>query len=101
MARRTQSARDQPSEAVHEDAAALLVLQTRFGERLRQARLAMNMTQAELAKRSGVHDRYIGRVELGRKNLTLGTMLRLATVVGCKVGNLLSEAEAPFDGQTD
>jgi len=99
MARRTQSAQDQLSEAVHEDAAALLVLQVRFGERLRQTRLAMNMTQAELAKRSGIHDRYIGRVELGRKNLTLSTMLKLATVVGCKVGDLLSEAEAPADRQ--
>ena len=101
MARRTQSARDQPSEAVHEDGAALLVLQARFGERLRQARLAMDMTQAEMAKRSGVHGHYIGRVELGRKNLTLGTMLRLATVVGCNVSDMLRETDTATDEQID
>ncbi len=101
MARSTQSARDQLFEAVHEDGAALLVLQARFGERLRQARLAVGMTQAEMAKRSGVHDHYIGRVELGHKNLTLGTMLRLAMVVGCDVGDMLSESTMPSDGQAD
>ena len=61
----------------------------------------MGITQAEMAKRSGVHDHYIGRVELGRKNLTLSTMLKLAAVVGCNVGNMLSESDTPTDGQTD
>ena len=75
---------------------ALLVLsalQVRFGERLRQVRLAAHMTQAQLAERSGLNEKYVGRVEQGRKNLRLDTMVRLAMVVGLKVSDMLRETD--------
>lgn len=80
---------------------ALSSLQTRFGERLRQARLAANMTQAEMAERSGIHEQYIGRVEQGRKNLRLDTMVRLAMVVGHSVSDMLRETDTPQSGKSE
>ena len=78
-----------------EETSVLSALQTRFGERLRQARLAMNMTQAGMAERAGIHEQHVGRVEQGRKNLRLDTMVRLAMVVGSSVSNMLREADTP------
>jgi len=53
------------------------------------------MTQAEMAERSGVHVQYISKVELGQKNLTLGTMAKLAAAVGHSVSDMLREPERP------
>jgi len=38
----------------------------RFGNRLREVRLSMGMTQAELARRADVSVAYVGRLERGR-----------------------------------
>ncbi len=56
------------------------------------------MTQAEMAERSGVHVHYVSKVELGQKNLTLGTMTKLAAVVGRSVSDMLREPERPQSG---
>ncbi len=40
---------------------------SRFGERIKEARLKSNMTQKALAKKLGVAEKYINEVELGRK----------------------------------
>ena len=79
----------------------LSALQIRFGERLRQARLAANMTQADMAERSGIHEQYVGRVEQGRKNLRLDTMVRLALVVGHSVSDMLRELNTPQSGKSE
>lgn len=56
------------------------------------------MTQAEMAERSGVNVQYVGRVELGQKNLTLGTMAKLAAVVGHSVSDMLRQPEPSPNG---
>ena len=84
-----------------EATSVLSALQIRFGERLRQARLAAGMTQAEMAERSGIHEQYVGRVEQGRKNLRLDTMVRLAMVVGHSVSDMLRDLDAPQSGKSE
>lgn len=42
-----------------------------------------------------MHIQYVSRVELGQRNLTLGTMTKLAAVVGRSVSDLLREPETP------
>jgi DNA-binding XRE family transcriptional regulator len=83
MAPRPLTTKDESTpDPAYGEALAPPALQALFGERLRQARLAAGMTQAEMAERSGVHVHYVSKVELGQKNLTLGTMTKLAAVVG-------------------
>jgi transcriptional regulator with XRE-family HTH domain len=53
------------------------VLIKKVGERIRQLRKAMNLTQEELAERSGLHTNYVGQVERGEKNLTLETLEKI------------------------
>ena len=51
---------------------------TRFGERIRQLRLAKDWSQEDLAARSGLHHTYIGGIERGERNLGLDNILKLA-----------------------
>lgn len=50
----------------------------RFGQRVRQLRLAKGLTQEELAERAGLHPTYIGGIERGERNLGLDNLLKLA-----------------------
>lgn len=63
----------------------------RLGARLRELRLAAGLTQAELARRTGIHRPNIARVEAGRHTPSLETLARLATAIGVPTTRVLSE----------
>lgn len=54
----------------------------RLGRRIRELRLAAGLTQAELARRTGIHRPNIARVEAGRHTPSLETLARLANAIG-------------------
>jgi transcriptional regulator with XRE-family HTH domain len=54
-----------------------------FGRRLREARRRAGLSQAEVAARLGIGQRYVSRVELGTENITLSACVRFARAVGC------------------
>ena len=54
----------------------------RLGARLRALRVAAGLTQAELARRTGIHRPNIARVEAGRHTPSLETLSRLASAIG-------------------
>jgi DNA-binding XRE family transcriptional regulator len=62
----------------------------RLGARLRELRLAAGLTQAELARRTGIHRPNIARVEAGRHTPSLETLARLATAIGVSATHVLS-----------
>jgi DNA-binding XRE family transcriptional regulator len=64
---------------------------TRLGARLRELRLEAGLTQAELARRTGIHRPNIARVEAGRHTPSLETLARLATAMGVPTTRVLSE----------
>jgi len=62
---------------------------TGFAMRLKRLRAEREMSQADVAKASGVSREYIARLELGQQDPTLGTMRKLATALKVKVGVLV------------
>ena len=50
----------------------------RFGEKIRELRLAKNLTQEALASRAGLHPTYIGGIERGERNVGFDNILKLA-----------------------
>lgn len=63
----------------------------RLGARLRELRLEAGLTQAELARRTGIHRPNIARVEAGRHTPSLETLARIATAIGVPTTRVLSE----------
>lgn len=63
----------------------------RLGARLRELRMAAGLTQAELARRTGIHRPNIARVEAGRHTPSLETLARLATAIGVPTTSVLAE----------
>jgi len=64
---------------------------SRLGARLRELRLEAGLTQAELARRTGIHRPNIARVEAGRHTPSLETLSRLAGAIGVSTTRVLSE----------
>jgi DNA-binding XRE family transcriptional regulator len=53
----------------------------KLGERLRTKRAFRNMSRRELARQSGVSERYIAQIEAGRGNVSIVLLLRIAQAV--------------------
>ena len=64
-----------------------------FSERLRRLRLEHFFSQAELARRSGVHALTITRLETGRTAPSTRTVRALAEALGIQPGELATPAE--------
>jgi DNA-binding XRE family transcriptional regulator len=63
----------------------------KLGKRIRELRLAAGLTQAELARRTGIHRPNIARVEAGRHTPSLETLARLAQAIGVPTTRVLDE----------
>jgi len=63
----------------------------KLGARLRALRLAAGLTQAELARRTGIHRPNIARVEKGRHTPSLETIARLASAIGVPTTRVFAE----------
>jgi DNA-binding XRE family transcriptional regulator len=53
----------------------------KLGERLRTMRALRDMSRRELARLSGVSERYIAQIEAGRGNVSIVLLLRIAQAV--------------------
>ncbi len=60
------------------------------GERIRAARLARGMTQADLARAIGVSRSAVAQWETDRAGQIRGNLARIASVLGISVGHLVS-----------
>jgi transcriptional regulator with XRE-family HTH domain len=59
----------------------------RFGQKVRQERAKLGISQEELASRAGVHRTYIGMIERAEKNITLLNIEKI-----CKALNITINA---------
>lgn len=56
-----------------------------IGKRIKEARLALEMTQDELAERAGIAGTYVSRIERGERDPSWGMAVRLATALGVEL----------------
>ena len=52
-----------------------------LGKRLHDARMLLDMSRRELARRSGLSERYIAQIEAGRGNVSIVLLLRIIQAV--------------------
>src|ERR1700685_1155257 len=60
---------------------------------LRDRREALDISQSDLARRSGLHRSYIGDLERGSRNISVRNLSRLAQAMGLQPSKLLAMAE--------
>ena len=63
-----------------------------FGDAIRKRRIALDLSQEQLAEGVGCHRNYMGRIERGEQNITLDMMVRVAKALGVKMAELVHEA---------
>ena len=62
-----------------------------FGNRVREERRRLNLSQEELAERAGLHRTYIGMIERAEKNITLINMSKIAKALNTSLAELVKE----------
>ncbi len=65
----------------------------KLGRKIRKLRLALGLSQEELASYSGVHRTYIGSVERGERNISLQNIVAIAKALSVSSSELLLEIE--------
>jgi transcriptional regulator with XRE-family HTH domain len=61
----------------------------KLGPNLREARLNLELSQEQVAERSGVHATEVSRIEAGKRDPRVSTVERLAKAVKLRPGQLL------------
>ena len=69
----------------------------RLGERIREERKILNLTQAQLAEAIDISDTYMGAIERGERSLTLDTLVRLVNRLGVTIDYMLSDSVSDND----
>jgi transcriptional regulator with XRE-family HTH domain len=64
-----------------------------LGRAVARRRHELNLTQEELALRSGLHQRWISNVETGKRNPSYGSLRRLAGALELSTSQLIAQAE--------
>ncbi len=65
----------------------------KLGTLIKKRRLSLGLSQEELGERAGLHRTYICDVEQGTRNLSLGTLQRLARALDISSSQMLRDTE--------
>lgn len=66
-------------------------LQRLIADNTRRLRTQRGWSQEEFAARCGLHRTYVGAIERAERNLTIGTLERVARALGVRPADLLAE----------
>ena len=64
---------------------------SRIALNVRVERMIKRLTQAQLAELIDVHEKYIGKIENGKQNITLKTLNKLANALNIDICRLLED----------
>ncbi len=56
---------------------------TQLGARVREMRVLRGMSRRELARKSGISERYLAMIETGKGNVSIVLLLRISLVFRC------------------
>lgn len=65
----------------------------RYGQAVRKVRLEQGISQEELADRCGLHRTYISDVELGKRNISLENIERIAISLNRTLSDFFKQVE--------
>ena len=65
----------------------------RFGQVARKKRIALDLTQEELAEKADLHRTYVADIERGTRNVSLRNIERLANALQCSIPTLFADIE--------
>lgn len=63
--------------------------QKQLGENIKKIRLKLGMTQAQVAKKAGIHVNYMARIERGEENPTTEVLEAIVKALGVKSSQIL------------
>lgn len=63
----------------------------RYGKRLRKARIAIGLTQLELADKANVSVNHYAQIERGEKNPSVTTLTNIVNVLGLTPNDILKK----------
>ena len=63
-----------------------------FGQRVRQQRIALQMTQEKLSERAGISLSFLGHIERGTRKASLDTVIRLCNALKVSPNLLLQDS---------
>ena len=69
----------------------------RLGQRIREERLKLGLTQARLAEDVDISEAYVGQIERGERSLTLDTLVRLVNRLGVTIDYMLGDSVSDSD----
>ena len=61
----------------------------KLGQEIRERRLAIGISQEELASAAGLHRTYIGSIERGERNVSLQNIVAIARALSASPSDLL------------
>lgn len=64
-----------------------------LGQVIAKRRLALNLSQVELAAAADLHRSYISDIENGGRNITVSVLMRLAESLGTDIKTIIRSAE--------
>jgi len=62
----------------------------KFGDKVREERLKLHLSQENLADKADVHRTYIGMIERAEKNITLENIKKIVDALGLKLSDFFS-----------
>ena len=66
----------------------------KFGHRVKQIRQSKGITQEELSIKAQLHRTYISSIELGKRNISLLNIEKLAEALGCSINDFFDEKDS-------
>ncbi len=63
----------------------------KFGQKVREERARLGLSQEELAARAGVHRTYIGMIERAEKNITLENIEKISKALGLNLKDVFKD----------
>lgn len=63
-------------------------IKKKFGQSVKKYRQSLGISQEELASKAGLHRTYIGAIERGERNISLGNIEKLAKALEISISDL-------------